>query len=210
MAISLPFLLITGAIPHVIARRREEKWRERIQGLWPEIIDHLISGLQSGLSIAEILVDLGRRGPWETRKVFLECERYLSIGWDLPQIFRFLKGTFADPMADQICEVLDFSRSTGARDTSLTLRTLADYIRNDIAIRSEIKSKHGWVKNSAALAAVAPWLLLLLLASQPNTVNAYASGSGITILIVGAIATIIAYMWMERVSRLQEPPRVFT
>ena len=78
-----------------------------------------------------------------------------------------------------------------------------------MALRREILAKHGWVKNSAALAAIAPWILLLLLASQPNTVAAYSSGSGPFILILGVALTALAYLWMEKVGHIKQVPRVF-
>jgi tight adherence protein B len=79
-----------------------------------------------------------------------------------------------------------------------------------LALRAEIAAKHSWVKNSAALAAVAPWILLLLLATQPNTLRAYTSATGFTILIIGALLTITAYFWMEKVGKLSETPRIFS
>ena len=79
-----------------------------------------------------------------------------------------------------------------------------------MALRAEIQAKHSWVKNSAALAAIAPWILLLLLAAQPNTLRAYTSGSGFAILITGAVLTVVAYFWMEKVGKLSETPRIFS
>ena len=128
---------------------------------------------------------------------------------DFGNALKELKVHFNDGIADQVCEVLDFARVAGSRDTSLTLRMLSNFIRSDLALRAEIQAKHSWVKNSAALAAVAPWILLLLLASQPNTLIAYTSGTGFGILIIGALLTAVAYLWMEKVGKLKEIPRIF-
>ncbi|NQW06052.1 MAG: type II secretion system F family protein [SAR202 cluster bacterium] len=207
--IGIPFGVITIVIPKVVLKRREERARLILQELWPEILDHIISGLQSGLSLADTLVALSIRGPMKSRSIFKVFSESLRNGSDFSSSIAELKNQFKDGTADQVCEVLDFARSAGSRDTSLTLRTLSNFIRNDLALRAEISAKHSWVRNSAALAAVAPWILLLLLASQPNTVSAYASGSGFLVLIFGAILTIIAYIWMERVGKIREIPRIF-
>ncbi|MEJ6627425.1 MAG: type II secretion system F family protein [Actinomycetes bacterium] len=207
--IGIPFGLITTTIPIVIIRRKEVINREILQSLWPEILDHIISGLQSGLSLAETLVALGIRGPIRTRSIFLIFSDNLRSGVDFGLALKELKRTFNNGTADQVCEVLDFARVAGSSDTSLTLRTLSNFIRRDLALRSEIQAKHSWVKNSAALAAIAPWLLLLLLATQPNTLTAYTSGAGFAILIAGAVLTVIAYFWMEKVGKLRETPRIF-
>ena len=197
--IGAPFALITTTIPVVIIRRKEAMERAHLQNLWPEILDHVISGLQSGLSLAETLVALGIRGPIKSRSIFLIFSENLRSGIDFGQALKELKQAFNDGTADQVCEVLDFARVSGSRDTSLTLRTLSNFIRRDLALRAEIQAKHSWVKNSAALAAIAPWILLLLLAAQPSTLRAYTSGSGFAILITGAVLTVIAYFWMEKV-----------
>lgn len=208
--IGIPFAVITTAIPVVIIRRKEAIERARLQHLWPEILDHIISGLQSGLSLAETIVALGSRGPVKSRSIFVIFSENLRSGMDFGHALKELKQTFNDGTADQVCEVLDFARVSGSRDTSLTLRTLSNFIRRDLALRAEIQAKHSWVKNSAALAAIAPWILLLLLAAQPNTLRAYTSGSGFAILITGAVLTVVAYFWMEKVGKLSETPRIFS
>jgi tight adherence protein B len=208
--IGIPFALITTTIPIVILRRRVENERALLQNLWPEILDHIISGLQSGLSLAETLVALGTRGPVKSRSIFLLFSEKLREGNDFGQSLNELKQAFNDGTADQVCEVLEFARVSGSRDTSLTLRTLSNFIRRDLALRAEISAKHSWVKNSAALAAVAPWILLLLLATQANTLRAYISAAGLTILIIGALLTVIAYFWMEKVGKISETPRIFS
>ena len=208
--IGIPFALITTTIPIVIIRRRGEIERALLQNLWPEILDHVISGLQSGLSLAETLVALGTRGPVKSRSIFLLFSEKLRGGIDFGQALNELKQAFNDGTADQVCEVLEFARVSGSRDTSLTLRTLSNFIRRDLALRAEISAKHSWVKNSAALAAVAPWILLLLLATQENTLRAYTTGAGLTILIIGALLTVVAYFWMEKVGKLSETPRIFS
>jgi hypothetical protein len=86
---------------------------------------------------------------------------------------------------------------------------VGDFIRQDLALRKEIEVKHGWIKNSAHLSAAAPWLLLLLLSTQPATVTAYSTATGVVILISGIFMTAIAYFWMNKLGALPKPPRVF-
>jgi tight adherence protein B len=76
-------------------------------------------------------------------------------------------------------------------------------------LRKEIEIKHGWIKNSAHLSSAAPWLLLLLLSSQPGTAQAFAQPGGVIILLLGIVLTLVAYFWMGRLGRLPVTPRVF-
>jgi tight adherence protein B len=78
-----------------------------------------------------------------------------------------------------------------------------------LALRREIEVKHGWIKNSAHLSAAAPWILLLLLSTQPSTAAAYSTPTGAMILIAGLVMTGVAYIWMNRLGRLPQTPRVF-
>ena len=205
----MPFALLGSCVPAIIFQRKTVKKRQELLLCWPELIDHLISGMRSGLSIPETLVALAERGPESARPVFTEIKELLLRGGNLDQALERIKKSFDDPMADQVCEVLRFARGTGSRDTAVALRTLGDFIRSDISVRSEIQAKLGWVKNSAIVAAIAPWILLVILSSQPTTLRAYESSSGHFILITGLVMSFLAYAWMGRVGRVSEVPRIF-
>jgi len=207
--LTIPLILFAAALPYLIAKRRAEKRETELAALWPEILDHIISGLRSGLSIAETLVGLANRGPELSRSIFKECQTKLAAGAELTAIFTFIKVEFNDPVADQVCEVLDFARGAGSRDTAITLRTLGDFIRSDIAVRGEIQAKLGWIKNSALVAALAPWILLVILSSQPSTLQAFSTGAGMFIIFIGLALSVIAYLWMSRVGRIRTLPRIF-
>lgn len=207
----LAFLIGTSffAIPFFRQRQRMANRRRELMHSWPEILDLMISGLHSGLSIAETLESLETRGPEVTRQLFAECREVLRIDGDMRAALMLIKNHFNEAMADQICEVLDFARSTGSRDTTLTLRTLGNYIRAEIAMREEIRVKHGWIRNSAAVASIAPWLLLGVLSFQPNTRAAYSTPAGGIVLIIGIAMSLVAFFWMHRAGRMPESPRVF-
>ena len=209
VVVAIPFAAVASGIPHLLAKRKAERRQLQLAGLWPELLDHMISGLRSGLSIAETLSALSQRGPEISRPIFSECHSMLKSGADLGLIFAYIKSQFNDPVADQVCEVLDFARGTGSRDTAVTLRTLGDFIRSDIAVRGEINAKLGWVKNSALVAAIAPWILLLILSTQPSTLRAFETPAGNVILIIGVVMSALAYFWMSRVGRIQSVPRIF-
>ena len=180
-----------------------------MQKLWPEILDHLISGLNSGLSISQTIAALGHRGPALTRPIFKEFEDSIKSGISYSNALENIKLNFQDSIADQVCEVLDFAKSSGSRDSALTLRTLSSYIRSDLALRSEISAKHGWIKNAAILAGLAPWLLLIILSTQESTIKAYSNFAGVLILATGVVLTLVAFFWMEKVGRIPTQPRVF-
>ncbi len=58
------------------------------------------------------------------------------------------------------------------------------------------------------MAVAAPWLVLVLLATQQETLTAYDSAAGVAILSIGAVVTVGAYRLMIRLGRLPEDRRV--
>jgi len=207
--LAIPLGLLGSLIPIYRSQKRAERRQRELARIWPELLDHMISGLRSGLSIAETISSLSKRGPEISRPIFQRCQADMVAGSDLQNILHFIKSEFNDPIADQVCEVLDFARGTGSRDTAVTLRTLGDFIRSDIAVRGEIHAKLGWVRNSAVIAAAAPWILLGILASQPTTIVAYKTGTGIVILGGGILMSLLAYLWMAKVGKIHITPRIF-
>lgn len=209
IAISFSFALVSCGIPVLISESRAKRMSAKLQGLWPEILDHIISGLNSGLSLAETLSGLALHGPKATREKFFIFERNLKMNGDFSIALQELQMSFDQATADQVFTVLLLGNSSGSRDTTFTLRVLADFIRADLATRDEIAAKHGWVRNSATIAAVTPWLLLLILSSQPNTIAAYSTLSGALVLFTGLVLTFVAYIWMRIAGKMEQIPRVF-
>ena len=209
IVISLVFGALAAGIAFVTVRAKNNLNEAALIAAWPEVIDHLMSGIQSGLSLTESLAGLSTRGPEVLRPAFTQFKATLYGSGDLTQAIEELKALFAHHGSDQIFEALIISKALGGSELLQILRSLGDFLRQDLALRREIEVKHGWIKNSAHLSAAAPWILLLLLSTQPSTAAAYSTPTGAMILIAGLLMTGIAYIWMNRLGRLPQTPRVF-
>jgi tight adherence protein B len=209
IVIALAFGALAAGIAFVTVRAKNNLNEAALIAAWPEVIDHLMSGIQSGLSLTESLAGLSTRGPEVLRPAFTQFKTALYGSGDLTQAIEELKALFAHHGSDQIFEALIISKALGGSELLQILRSLGDFLRQDLALRREIEVKHGWIKNSAHLSAAAPWILLLLLSTQPSTAAAYSTPTGAMILIAGLVMTGIAYIWMNRLGRLPQTPRVF-
>ena len=209
IVISLAFGALAAGIAFVTVRAKNNLNEAALIAAWPEVIDQLMSGIQSGLSLTESLAGLSTRGPEVLRPAFTQFKATLYGSGDLTQAIEELKALFAHHGSDQIFEALIISKALGGSELLQILRSLGDFLRQDLALRREIEVKHGWIKNSAHLSAAAPWILLLLLSTQPSTAAAYSTTTGAMILIAGLVMTGIAYIWMNRLGRLPQNPRVF-
>lgn len=209
LVISATFMLLTSSISIVILKRTNSKRYEAMNMAWPEVIDHLITGIQSGLSINESLAGLANRGPEILRPIFRDFSLTMSKSGDFSAALKKLKSDCGQPGSDQIFESISISRALGGSELLSILRTVGTFLRQDLALRREIEVKHGWIKNSAHLSAAAPWVLLLLLSTQPATAQAFSTTSGAMVLAFGVAMTAVAYIWMAKLGQLPTVPRVF-
>ena len=200
--------LISSAILLRGKIKKEALIRARSNAL-PEVIELIISGLQSGMSISETLESLGNIGPKHVQTDFKIFAENLREGSEFALEIEKLKDQFKDSNADQLFETLIYANAFGGRNTIKILHELTDFLAEDIAIRSEIMARFGWIKNSAVLAAIAPWLLLLILRTQESARIAYQQSTGQIFLLTGVFTSVIAYFWMQKIAQLPKSKRVF-
>jgi tight adherence protein B len=178
--------------------------------LWPDVVDHLVSGVRSGLALPDSVVTLAHSGPTATRESFAAFERDYRATGNFGLCLDTLKASLADPVADRILETLRMSREVGGSELTTVLRNLASYLRQEVAIRSEVQARQSWVVNAARLGVAAPWLILLLLASRPEAAAAYNTPAGVLLILGGLVVTVIAYRVMIALGRIPEERRWFS
>jgi tight adherence protein B len=107
-----------------------------------------------------------------------------------------------------LVEALRIAREVGGSDLGGLLRTLSRFLREDARTRGELETRQGWTVNGARLAVAAPWIVLALLATRPQAVQAYDRPAGALVLAIGAACSLVAYRVMIRIGRLPEEQRV--
>ncbi|CCG01948.1 type II secretion system F family protein [Blastococcus saxobsidens] len=208
ITVSLVFGLFGFLLPYVQVRRLADKRRADLREVWPEVVDNLTSAVRAGLSLPEALSTLSTRGPEVLRPPFARfAAEYRSSGRFGTSLDR-LKDDLADPVGDRIVETLRVAREVGGSDLGRVLRTLSTFLREDARARAELETRQGWVVQAARLAVAAPWVVLLLLATQSTTLAAYDSALGTAILLGGGAVCLVAYRLMLRIGRLPEDVRV--
>ncbi len=207
-AIALSFALMATYGPLALVRARARRRRAALRGLWPEVVDHLSSGIRAGLSLAEAVGQIGDRGPADLRPAFQAfAEDYRATG-RFGECLDRLKARLADPVADRIIEALRLTREVGGTDLGRLLRTLSGFLRADARTRGELEARQSWTINAARLAVAAPWIVLALLSTRPEAASAYNTPAGAAVLAVGGGCTLVAYQLMVRIGRLPEDVRV--
>ncbi len=207
-AVALCFAGFVAVLPWTLVRGRARRRAARLRGLWPEVVDHLASGVRAGMSLPEAVAQLGERGPVELREPFRAfAEDYRASG-RFAEALDALKDRLADPVADRIIEALRLTRDVGGSELGRLLRTLSGFLREDLRTRGELESRQGWTVYAARLAVAAPWLMLAMLVGRPEAARAYDSTAVALVLVGGAVGSVAAYAVMLRVARLPQEPRV--
>ena len=68
--LAIAFSILALAFTYVVVSSRKGKSELEISASWPEVIDHLVSAIQSGMSLTEALTELSNRGPAVMRPAF--------------------------------------------------------------------------------------------------------------------------------------------
>lgn len=202
------FASMAAVAPLALVRSRARRRRSSLRDVWPEVVDHLASGVRAGLSLPEAVGQLGERGPVELREPFARFAQDFRATGRFADCLDALKARLADPVADRIVEALRMTREVGGTDLGKLLRTLAMFLREDARTRGELEARQSWTVNGARLAVAGPWVVLALLATRPETAQAFSSVQGAVVLGGGAITSAAAYQIMRRIGRLPEEVRV--
>jgi tight adherence protein B len=212
----VPVVAVAGAagilvlcLPSAVVIWRARAQRRATRVVWPDVVDHLVSAVRSGLALPDSVVTVAHSGPPITRAAFAEFEHDYRMTGGFADSLDRLKDRLADPVADRIIETLRMSREVGGNELTTVLRNLAAYLRAEAAIRSEIEARQSWIVNAARLGVAAPWIVLLLLSTRPEAAQAYNSPTGIAVIVVGLGLSVVAYRLMIGIGRLPEERRWF-
>jgi len=197
-----------ASLPIATARARRKHRLRRFREAWPDAIAVLISGIRAGVSLPESCLTLVTRGPRELKPGFAAfTSTYRSSGSFRAGLTR-LAAEMADPVADRVVTALVLAHEVGGTDLVRVLRTLGDFVREDLKVRQEIEARWSWTVTAARVAAAAPWLVLVMMSTRPETATAFSSPSGVLVILMGAAATGLGYALMLRAARLPTERRL--
>ncbi|MGQ1796777.1 type II secretion system F family protein [Kocuria oceani] len=200
--------LLGAWLPAAVVRHRARSRAAVLREVWPDVVDHLRSAIRAGMSLPEALIQLQYRGPEPVRPAFARFAADYRASGQLQGSLTLLKDRLADPVADNIVEALRVTREVGGTDLGRLLSTLSEFLRENARTRGELEARQSWTVNAARLAVAAPWIVLLLMATQPAAVRAYDTPAGALVLLGGLVVSVLAYRLMLRIGALPEPERV--
>lgn len=208
-AVALVAAVAGGAAPLSWLRARGRRLRRARRGLWSDVCDLLISSARAGVSLPDAVSALATSGPPPLRPAFAQFAADMSASGHFDSSALRLKAMLADPAADRIIETLRMARQVGGSELTAVLRALSTSVRADATLRAEVEARQSWVRGAAVVGVVAPWIVLGLLAMRPEGSAAYATPTGVVVVIAGAVVSLFAYRLTIWFGRLAEPQRWF-
>ena len=169
---------------------------------WPKYLDAIYSSAWAGTAIVQALLDCRNFAPKNAGWAFNYLDREISEGLDLDAALANLKVRLGNPIADRFVELSRLANQAGGRGYLAALRSQSVQLRLENATWQEIYSKQSWVIASARLAVFAPWLILMMLSMRSETAQAFTQGFGLTVLIIGLLASIFAFRLVKYFGKL--------
>lgn len=192
-----------------LVRLRSAQRRCSNRAHWPDVVDHLIASVRSGFGLPDAIEQLGRSGPEPLREDMRTFTAHYRATGSFDLAVDEAKERFADPVADRLLETLRMAREVGGTELVGVLRAFSGFLREEQAVRHEAEARQSWVRGAARLGVVAPWVVLVMLATRPEAAAAYNTAGGMTVILVGLGVTLVAYRLMMALGRLREEGRWF-
>ncbi len=196
-----------GYCPLAYVRSIRVRRRALLRDAWPDALATMVAGLRAGISLPEVCSSLASSAPESLRPGFAAFAASYRAAGSFEGSLERLRASLADPIADRVTTILLLAHEVGGPDLVRVLRTLGDFIREDLRVRKEIEARWSWTITAARLAAASPWIVLLMMVTRPEAAAAFDSSGGIVVIISGALATVMGYRLMLWVARLPEEKR---
>lgn len=176
--------------------------------LWPDVVDDLASAIRAGLSLPQAVIELCNSGPEQLQPAFQLCRDQYQATGDFNAGLNLLAQNLEDPQADKFVASLQVAHEVGGADLGVLLRTLSEVMREELVLRGEIVARQSWTVNGAKLAVAAPWVTALVLSTRDTAANVYMSTSGIRMLAICAVISVLAYVAMMKIAELPTEKRL--
>lgn len=171
-------------------------------------IEMLASALSASLSETQAIKLLANRSSTTWREHFSQFSSWVERDGIALSIKRS-KQLAAHPAFDIVLELIAIEARFGNSSLASSLNNYALRLRKSLAIKMQVIERINAVRNVAKIALLAPWLVLIVLCSRRETLDAFVTAQGLAVLATGLTLCTFAYLLMNRLSRLKSPPRMF-
>jgi len=175
---------------------------------WPAFVESVVSGLSAGLSRIEA-VELAIQASPEVLVRPLSSFRMKLNDSRLRDALPTLKESMADSFVDEFAELFRLNELLGGVGLAPVLREHAKRCRTTNISNSQVRVKSSATMSMARLSVSAPWILLALLLSRPESEASFSSPQGLGVLLFGLLVCFLAYRLIGALGRPKAEVRVY-
>ncbi len=200
IVLSLISLIFTVALPGIIYQRHRQKILSNKANAWPYLIDDLASAIRAGMPLSDSLLDVSTNAPENLKSEMNYFSSYFRRTSQMNASLLALKEQVTDPVGILVVRMLLVVSRSGANDLGKSLKILNEAIREHEQVNREVRARQSWVINSARLAVIAPWVVLVAIWPQPTVQTSYQSQQGQLLLLGVASVCFVAYVFMKKLA----------
>ena len=210
--VDVPVLAFAAAIGGAYApvawagRRQERRLRER-ERAWPAALAQLADALEAGIAFPAAIALVAESGPAAVRADLARFHSRLRTGGLAAAIDGLAGG--GERTADTVALLLRAGLlELPAGGLAPVLRELATVLSERLEARERARSRGSTLQLEAAILAVTPIVLFLLIGlASPEYLDAYRTPAGTLVGAVGGMLIFGCYLLMLRLGRVPEPRR---
>ncbi len=193
-------------LPKTYYGRRRLARLDEVRQAWPDGIRDLLASIGAGATLVNALVTLSRTGPLPIRQAFERLPVQVRMLGVVPAL-ELIKEEIGDTTTDKVVEVLVLAHVHGGDLTEVVLRDLINEISEDLRVEADIRTQGLEQRLEGRVVVIVPWAMLLFLAFLPGAYrDFYRSGSGLFVVIVGAVWSLFGVAVLRQFSK-QSPER---
>lgn len=189
-----------------VRSKREQSLHER-ERAWPAVLSQLADSLEAGLAFPAAVALAARSGPEALREELAAFHTRLRTAG----VAAALDGlaVAGERTADTVVLLLRAGLvDLPAGGLAPVLRELSDVLRTRFEAREKARSRAHSLQVEAAILALSPIVLLLLVGvASPTYLDAYKTPAGTIVGVLGGLLIFGCYLLMRRLGRVPEPRR---
>jgi len=196
-----------GYAPLAWARRTAERARHERERAWPAALAQLADALEAGIAFPAAVALLGEAGPPPLRAEFTSFQARLRAAGLESALDGLARA--GERTSDTVALLLRAGLlELPAGRLAPLLRELSEMLAERFEAREKARTRASSLQVEAAVLALSPIVLLLLLgAAAPGYLDAYKTAAGTIVATVGGAVIFGCYLLMRRLGRVPEPRR---
>lgn len=204
----VPSIVIAFMPFSYFARQRLRRLAE-VQKAWPDGLREVLAHVNSGATLTAAIAALADKGPEALREAFSRFPAQAKMFGVVPAL-EIVKEEMADPSSDKVVEVLVLAHQFGGDSLQEVLRDLIETMSADQLTAEQIRTAGFEQRLEGLVVALAPWAILLFLATIPETYREfYRTRPGRFVVIVAGIWAACGWVLMKVLSKQTPEVRVF-